>query len=551
MKNPCPRERRRYTVATSERLLHCAGLLAVLLGIGQTPAQAASCESLSSLKLPDTAITLAKTVQAGTFIPPDPKISKETAERYKKLPAFCRVVATLTPTPESDIRVEVWMPVTGWNHKFQGEANGGFAGSIPYGGMAGALSQGYATAGTDTGHEADGTDAAWALRHPEKIADFGYRGIHLMTEKAKEVAKAYYGEVPQRSYFVGCSDGGREALMEAQRFPDDYNGILAGAPANYWTHLLSSGTDVWKMVLGNPLGYIPAAKIPAIGAAVLAACDAQDGVKDGIVSEPAKCRFDASTLLCKGPESDGCLTTAQVASLKKLYAGGRTSAGAQIFPGYMPGGEDGDGGWKPWITGTEPGNGEGSKYTTGFFRYMVFNDPAWTYQKADIDASLRAADGKMASLLNSTDANLEPLHGRGGKLIIYHGWSDAAIAPQNTVNYFRSVGNKLGPGKRDQFVRLYMVPGMQHCIGGPGPSLFGQFSGMSGNDPKNNIYLSLEQWVEKGVAPGSIVATKLKEGDPKNGVEMTRPLCPYPQVAKYKGTGDTNDAANFRCEVSR
>jgi len=526
-------------------------LFTVLLGIGLTPAEAATCENLSSLELPGTTITLAKTVEAGAFVPPDPKVSKEAAERYQKLPVFCRVMATLKPTADSNIKVEVWMPVSGWNHKFQGEGNGGFAGSLPYGQMAGALAQGYATAGTDTGHEGEATDAAWALQHPEKIADFGYRGIHEMTEKAKEIAAAYYSQAPQRSYFVGCSDGGREALMEAQRFPNDYDGILAGAPANYWTHLLTSGADTAKTVLGTPGGYIPPAKIPAIGAAVLAACDAQDGVKDGIVSEPAKCRFDASTLLCKDAETDRCLTAPQVASLTKLYAGGRTSSGTPFFPGYSPGGEEGDGGWKSWITGAGPGDSEGNHYVNGFFRYMVFNDPSWTYRTADIDASLRAADEKMASELNSNDPNLTPFQKRGGKLIIYHGWSDAAIAPQNTIDYFHGVMAEMGANKSGQFARLYMVPGMQHCIGGPGPSLFGQFSVIPGKSPKDDVYLALEQWVEKGVAPGRIIATKLKEGDPSNAVEMTRPLCPYPEVAMYKGAGDTNDAASFVCEVGK
>lgn len=522
-----------------------------MLGICQAPAGAASCESLSSLKLPGTAITGAKTVKAGAFVSPEPKVSKEAAERYRKLPAFCRVLATLTPTADSSIKVEVWMPLEGWNHKFQGEGNGGFAGSIPYGLMAGAMEAGYATAGTDTGHEGDATDAAWALKHPEKIADFGYRGVHEMTEKAKEITKAYYSQAAQRSYFVGCSDGGREALMEAQRFSKDYDGILAGAPANYWTHLLSSGVDVSKTLLGGSGGYIPAAKIQAISRAVLAACDGRDGVKDGIVSEPSLCRFDPSKLLCKGTKTDGCLTGPQVASLRKLYEGGRTSTGAQIFPGYAPGGEDGDGGWKGWITGSEPGDSEGSHYVDGFFRYMVFNDPTWSYKTANIDASLRAADEKMASVLNSNDPNLADFRKRGGKLIMYHGWSDAAIAPQNTIDYFQSVGSKLGPGDRNQFVRLYMVPGMQHCIGGPGPSLFGQFSVIAGKRPRDSVYLSLEKWVETGVAPGTIIATKLKEGDPSNAVEMTRPLCPYPEVAKYKGAGNTNEAASFVCGVGK
>jgi Tannase and feruloyl esterase len=512
---------------------------------------AASCENLTGLKLPGTEITMAKSVRAGEFVSPEPNLSPDAVERYKKLPAFCRVIATLKPTSDSDIKIEVWLPVSGWNHKFQGEGNGGFAGSLPYGLMAGALAQGYATAGTDTGHVAEGTDALWALGHPEKIADFGYRGIHEMSDKAKQIVKAYYAAAPHRSYFVGCSDGGREALMEAQRFPNDYDGILAGAPANYWTHLLTTGADVAKTVLGTPGGYIPASKIPAIAAATVSACDALDGVKDGILNEPVKCHFDAATLLCKGAESDRCLTAPQVASLKKLYAGGRTSNGTQFFPGFEPGGEDGDGGWKPWITGTEAGESDGNKFVKNFFRYMVFNDPAWTYETADIDATLRTADQNMASVLNATDANLSPLQKRGGKLIIYHGWSDAAIPPQNAIEYFQSVNSALGEKKTSQFVRLYMVPGMQHCIGGPGPSLFGQFSVIPGKTPKDSIYLALEQWVEKGVAPDQIITAKFKDGDPSKGIEMTRPLCPYPQVAVYKGTGDTNAAASFVCQAGR
>jgi hypothetical protein len=502
----------------------------------------ASCESLRLLAIPQTKIISADAIAAGAFQPTDQKVSSRLAAQYKRLPAFCRVVADLTPSNDSQIRIEVWMPAQNWNQKLQGEGNGGFAGSIAFDQMAAALMQNYATVGTDTGHRGAATDAEWALNHPEKIIDFGHRAIHEMTVKAKLFTQAFYSQAPQRSYFVGCSDGGREALMESQRYPADYDGILAGAPANYWTHLLASGVDIANTVLKDDASFIPSSKIPAISAAVLLACDAQDGVKDGIINDPSRCNFHPSVLICSGPESDACLTGTQVKSLEKLYAGGRDSKNSQIFPGLMPGGEEGDGGWKNWVLGESRGSSEGSAYMNGFFRNMVFDDPAWTYQSKRVDSALQEADRKMAGPLNATSTDLQPFAKRGGKLIVYHGWNDPAISPLNTIAYYNSVLSGMGKNETEKFVRLYMVPGMQHCIGGPGPNFFGQFNGVPGN-----IYLSLEQWVEKGVRPDSIIATKYKDGNPAKGTEMTRPLCPYPQVATYKGGGDSNDASNFVC----
>ncbi len=517
---------------------------------GQSKAQtinAESCRNLARLSLPDTTVTLAETVAAGTFVPPHMNANAPEADIYKQSPPFCRVVAQIKPSRDSQINIEVWMPVSRWNHKFQGEGNGGFAGSISYSQMAGALQQNYAAAGTDTGHQGEATDASWALGHPEKIVDFGYRAIHEMTEKSKLLMKAFYQKAPQHSYFGSCSDGGREALMEAQRFPADYDGILAGAPANYWTHLLAGGADVWNSLLHNNASFIPQTKIPAISSAVLAACDAQDGVKDGILNNPSKCHFDPSVLLCKESESNSCLTAAQVASLKKIYAGGSTLQNQPIFPGLLPGSEEGDGGWKNWVLGSAPGKSEGAAYVNGFFRAMVYNDPNWTIGKTATDSNVQQADTKASQALNSTNPDLGAFQKRGGKLILYHGWNDPAISALNTINYYGSVQARMGRAATESFVRLYMVPGMQHCIGGPGPSSFGQFSTLPQHDAQHSIYTALEQWVEQGVAPNDIIATKYSDTKSSREIQMTRPLCVYPQIAQYKGNGSKNDAANFAC----
>ena len=519
-----------------------SGLVARAAGADQR-----SCESLAQLALPNTKITLAQTVAAGEFIqPPLPGPMQGIKVSYKDVPAFCRVMAEVSPTADSVIKLEVWLPAAGWNGKFQGQGNGGFAGYIDYRAMGAAIKRGYATAGTDTGHA--GFDAAWALGHPEKVIDFGYRGLHEMTLKAKAITEAFYGGHPQHSYFASCSDGGREALMEAQRFPEDYDGILAGAPANYWTHLLVDGIWVTRATTLDPASYIPASKLSAIGAAVVAACPAQDGVPDGLLSDPRQCNFDPATLLCKEAESDKCLTAPQVAALKKIYAGPSDSAGHPLFPGYMPGAEEGQGGWALWILGAGSGRSLMTFFGTQYFTNMVYEQAGWDYKTFDIDQAVKLADSKTGRALNATDPNLQPFMKRGGKLILYHGWGDAAIPAPNTIDYYNSVVAKLGRADSDSFMRLFMVPGMQHCGGGPGPNSFGEGADYPPFDPEHNVYTALEQWVEKGEAPGNITATKyVDDSDPTKGVKLTRPLCPYPQVAKYKGSGEVNDATSFVC----
>src|SRR6266436_3690889 len=518
---------------------------------GQKTAPAAqNCERLAQLELPGGKIGSAQTIAAGAF-PPPPNATPwmaGSADFYKTLAAFCRGVAEAKPSADSSIKIEVWMPVEGWNGKLQGQGNGGFAGEIGYFGLGLAVQKGYAVVGTDTGHSASGTDASWALGHPEKVADFGYRGIHEMTRVAKSAIKAFSGKDPQHSYFIGCSNGGRQALMEAQRFPDDYDGILAGAPANFWTHLLTKGMADAQATTLDPASYIPSSKLPAIAHAVNAACDAQDGVSDGILNDPRKCRFDPATMLCKEGDSEKCLTAAQASALKKLYDGPNDAQGRKIFPGYLPGAEEGPEGWGRWITGPAPGHSLIFAFTRGYFSNIVYEKADWNYNDANIDQSLKAADKKTAQILNAINPNLAPFKAHGGKLIMYHGWNDPAISALNTVNYYDEVVNKLGAEQTKAFTRLYMVPGMQHCTSGPGPDSFGQL-GSGGNDAQYNAELALEQWVEKGVAPNAIIAAKYAGDGPAKDVKMTRPLCPFPQIAKYKGTGDTNDARNFVCGV--
>jgi hypothetical protein len=509
-----------------------------------------SCERLAQVALPEAKIKLAQQVAAGSFIPSNPVtqwIANDSA-LYKRLPAFCRVAIEARPSTDSDIKIEVWLPVGDWNGRFQGRGNGGFAGEIDYHAMAVAVHEGYATAGTDTGHAAAGTDARWALGHPEKITDYGYRAIHEMTMSAKAVIKEYYGNHLRHSYFASCSNGGRQALMEAQRFPADYDGIIAGAPANYWTHLLTSAVWDAQATTSEEASYIPSSKLPAIARAVNEACDAQDGVSDGILNDPRKCHFDPAAIVCKAEESDQCLTAAQATALKKLYEGAHDRQGTRIFPGLLPGAEDGPGGWSLWITGPAPGKSLLFAFGNGFYGGMVYDKADWNYKDADLGEAVKAADTKMAKILNATEADLAAFKARGGKLILYHGWDDPAISALNSIDYYHSVVSVMGRENTDAFARLYMAPGMQHCGGGPGPDSFGQEGPTPmAQDAGHSLQLSIERWVEKGTAPSAIIATKYAGHGASEDVLMTRPLCVYPQIAKYKGSGDPNDAGSFVC----
>jgi hypothetical protein len=510
----------------------------LLLPLAAAPASGATCESLAKLALPATTIASAQSVAAGRLTMPQGPPAEVTD--------FCRVSGSIKPSPDSDIQFEVWLPASGWNGKFKGTGNGGFAGYLDLRSLARAVTLGYAAAATDTGHRGTPTDATWALGHPEKIVDFGYRAIHETTVAGKAIAAAYYGRPVQRAYFHGCSNGGRQALMEAQRFPEDYDGIIAGAPANDWTHLLAQAVFNRQATEADPAAYIPASKIPAIEAATVAQCDAKDGVEDGVVDDPTACAFRAASILCKGADSEGCLTAPQVAALEKLYAGPRAST-VPVHPGLVAGGATGPGSWPLWVTGPEVGKSLIGTFGTQFFRNMVFADPTWDFRRFQLERDTKGADDKLARTLNSTDPDLTAFRRRGGKLILWHGWSDPAISPLNAIRYYQAVQAKMGARETDAFARLFMLPGVQHCDGGPGRTGF-YGEGALKNDAEHDVNLAIERWVEDGVAPAQIIATKFKTAaEPASGVAGTRPLCPYPQVARYKGTGSTDEAGNFTC----
>jgi feruloyl esterase len=506
------------------------------------PLAAATCDSLAALKLADTTIISAKTNAAGAFaMPASAPPSHITPTSFKRLPDFCRVEGVIQPSNDSHIEFEVWLPSSGWNGNILGVGNGGFAGSINYSGLADSVLSGYASSSADTGHEAGDVDGQWALGHPEKIVDYGYRAIHETAEKSKSIVDAFYGESAKHSYFSGCSNGGRQALMEAQRYPADYDGLIAGAPSAFLTHLEALVIWLLQATEVDPASYIPANKYPAIEAAALAACDARDGVKDGVIDDPTKCNFKPAALLCRGPESDSCLTGPQITALEKIYAGPRNPQGAQVHPGFLPGGESGPGGWTN-ISG--PGPRKSLQYALHIGAGdIIHQNAAWNFRTFDFDHDVKAADDTTGRWLNAVNPNLRALRARGGKLILYHGWSDPLITPLGTVNYYRSVVAKMGMKQTSDFVRLYMVPGMQHCRSGPGPDSFGATPGARQADSEHSMTAALERWVETGTAPGTIIAAKYEA----DRIVRTRPLCPYPQVARYSGTGSTDDAANFTC----
>jgi feruloyl esterase len=486
----------------------------VLLAFFPALMAAATCDSVASIKLRQAAVTLAAPVEAGAF-PAPPGRGPNAGAVFKTLPAFCRVAATLKPSSDSEIKIEVWMPAAGWNSKLQSVGNGAWAGTISYPAMATALAAGYTAASTDTGHTGNNPD--FIPDHPEKVVDFAYRAVHELTWASKAIIAAYYGDGPQYSYWNGCSTGGRQAMAEAQRYPADYDGIIAGAPANYTTKL--QGSQVWTsaMTHKNEAGYIPPAKYAAIHKAALDQCDALDGVKDGVIEDPTRCKFDPKVIECKGEDGPSCLTAPQVELAHKIYSG------PGFFPGLEPGSEMG---WSS-LSGPKP-----MDLAVEVYKYLVFQDPKWDYLTFNPEADVARADKTISSAMNSVDPNLKPLFTRGGKLLQYHGWADPGIAPGSSVNYYKSVLEAMGgKAKINDGYRLFMVPGMGHCGGGDGTSTFDMVS-------------ALDQWVVQGKAPDKIVASKVVNG----AAVRTRPLCPYPQVATYKGSGSTDDAANFSCK---
>jgi len=496
-------------------------MVARAIAFGQTP-----CERLTSLSLPNTTITAAESIPAGPYLPVG---LPATAAQYSKiqLPAYCRVAAVLTPSSDSHIEIELWMPArASWNGKYQAVGGGGWVGSLNFGGMRNALQQGYATSSTDTGHK--GPNAAFAVGHPEKVIDFAYRAVHEMTVESKAIMTAFYGRGPRFSYWNGCSTGGRQGIMEAIRYPDDFDGIIAGAPANNQLRLGAWRINLDTTIRKDSRRIVPRAKMLLLNRSVLTACDELDGVKDGLLSDPTACHFDPSTLLCRDGDGENCLTAAQLEAVKMAYAPATKRNGELIYPGLVPGGE------ADWPISAFNGAPDPGAIDLGIFSYVAHQDPAWDWHTFDLERDTALAIEK-AGDIEVTDPDLQAFKAHHGKLLIYHGWNDGgtggAISPLNSINYYSSVLAKMGP-RQDDWLRLFMVPGMDHCGGGPGPNQFA-------------VVDAMESWREQGNAPSQITAYRVAN----NRVDMSRPLCPYPQVATYKGTGSTNDAANFVCKA--
>jgi len=508
---------------------------AALCGAASLTFAQSPCDRLKSLSLADTTFTAVESVATGPYLPPGGRgpvaavapapaagrgapAAGRGAAPAQILPAHCRVAATLKPSADSDIKMELWMPTDNWNGKFQMVGNGGWAGTISFPAMASALREGYAAASTDTGHQ--GADGMFALGHPEKIVDFGWRAVHETVVESKALIAAFYGGNPKYSYWNGCSTGGRQALVEVTKFPNDFDGVLAGAPANPHIHLHASSVERSIELMKNPQGVLTQAKVETLHNAILTACDALDGVKDGLIGDPHRCHFDPAPLLCKGADSDSCLTAAQVETVKIVFGDVKTKKGDTIWTGFEPGGELA---YASLLRiPTQPGGGWDS------IRILGHQDANYDVHNFDLDTDVELAD---RAGIDALTFDLSGFKSHGGKLLLYHGWADQLIPPGNTVNFYSAVLRKMG-ARQDDWMRLFMVQGMQHCSGG------------SGTDQFNKMAV-IERWREGGKAPEQIVAAHVTNAQ----IDMTRPLCPYPQVAVYKGSGSTNDAGNFSCKV--
>ncbi len=455
------------------------------------------CASLASVSLPHAAVTAAaEAALAGGG-------------------HACKVSVTAKPTADSDIRIEVWIPEgAAWNGRYVQIGNGGFAGQIDERALAALAAGGYAAAATDDGHQsADETDARWALGHPEKVVDYGWRAIKETTDAAKALIRAYEGAAPKYAYFDGCSDGGREALMEAERFPIDFNGVIAGAPGAFeglvrlWTQEIQA--------VGRSGGYLDASALQTLQSAALAACGG-----GRFIADERSCRFDPASVACAPGRARGCLSPAQVAAAQSIYRGVVSESGAVVLPGQSPGDEaDATGGWGLWITGPSPDQIDRAhvyRFAEGYWADMVYGDPKLDIRALDLAAAAKR-EGPVAQAMLSDDPHLAKFRAAGGKLIQWHGWNDPAIPARASIAYYENVRRTLG-GDVSDFYRLYLIPGMLHCGGGPGP---GDVSWLD----------VMRAWVERGEAPEAVVATSHRPGEAPAPASPSQTLCPYPKRA--------------------
>ncbi len=519
-----------------------ASIGAVLLTVSMDAAPPGVCGALTALKLPNVTVTAADE-QSGTLTVPVNGRSDRTLTITSS--GFCRVKMTLTPSSDSNIHAEVWLPPADrWNQKFLGVGNGGLSGNIWYTSMARPLNSGYAVANSDLGHTEP--DADWALGHPEKLADYAHRGDHVTALAAKRIVTEYYGSGPARSYFHGCSNGGHQALMEAQRYPEDYDAIVAGAPWNEWTR--QNVAFAWR---AKYLETFNRDKLPMINAAVVKACGGRDGghASDGYLNDPRTCRFDPKVLQCKGASAADCLTADEVVAVDAIYRGVRTPAGARLYPGYERGSETG------W-------SGSIGSFSTNLWRSMVNKPGDWDVHKFDFAADPQVIEKTLAPLIDSNRVDLSAFRRRGGKILMWHGWTDTTLEPRNAINYYgKVIANQAERTGKDpkspaaladvqEFFRLFMAPGVNHCGGGLGPNssfAYTMTATPGPDDPDHDILAALDRWVVNGIAPDTLIASHSTEGK----VDRTRPICVYPKLAKYSGQGDPNDPRSFTCVDDR
>lgn len=486
--------------------------------------RADACERLTGTKVADGLVEGAERFANGELI------AGGATTGAKAAADLCRVRLTLRPVPGSEIKVEVWLP-DNWNGKLMGFGGGGFDGSLNKDSGAflnQAVAQGYASVATDVGHTPAPTPGTWIHKQREKVVDFGHRGTHLAAVVAKQVITARYGTTAKRAYFQGCSNGGRDALMLVTRYPGDYDAVVAGAPAIRYLEVVTQLVTNSQTVATAPRME---AKLGLVHDAILQKCDALDGVKDGILENPLRCNFDPAELQCSGAEGLSCLSASEVGAFRKIYTGPRPRNGQRLTSPPMPGSEGLPGNWSAWVTGPVPRiAGE------EFYRWMVYDDPAWSIRNFDFDRDYAAARARIAPVINVENPDIRPFIRRGGKLIIYQGWDDPAITPGMTLGYYSAIRRKIGRKATDRHVRLFMVPGMAHCGGGPGATSF-------------DMQRELEKWDASDAAPTRIPAFK---PDIASGEQpFSRPLCAWPSVARYNGSGSIRDAANFSCRPAR
>lgn len=506
------------------------------------------CAQLVNLKIASTRVTQAESVAPAWQIPDGVFSRLGGGARATVNVPFCRVSAVI----EKEINIEVWLPQD-WNQRFEGVGNGGLTGALNYPSMASAVNAHFAVASTDTGHvtERDAFQSDWIAGHPQQVIDFGHRAHHLMAEKAKQIVAAFYGKRASHNYFSGCSSGGWQGLTEAQRYPADYDGILAGAPAINYLGASARGMLLGQAAAKEREGSLDAAASKLLVKAATAKCDAQDGLKDNLISAPFACQFDPQELLCKPGQKEECLSAAQVRRAKRTYGPHSTAAGLKLYPGPTwgtaaffalapppgaptPAREAPAQSRAPSAAAAGPARAARAEDPlTAMTRAITGKAPSWTPATFDPDKDFPRVLQTLGPILNSTDPNLKAFADHGGKLILYHGGADPGLSPYNTLDYMGSVESKLGKAQVDSFLRAYFAPGMFHCVGGTGPSVF-------------DAMTPLVAWVEHGEAPKEIVAT---QPGPHGTTVRSRPLCPYPQVARYKGSGSVDEAGSFECQA--